>query len=47
MISLWIFALVSYFPGPAAGPLALPASMLTSYLIPGYLLKSKFDHLTV
>lgn len=46
-ISFWIFALVSYFAGPAAGPLAVPAAMLTGYLIPGYLLKRRVDHGTI
>lgn len=46
-ISFWIFALVSYFAGPEAGPLALPAAMLTGYLIPGYLLKRRVDDGTV
>ncbi|HQG78699.1 MAG TPA: hypothetical protein PLS58_14525 [Bacteroidales bacterium] len=43
-LSFWALALVSYFAGPAAAPLAVPAAMLTGYLLPGYLLKRKVDH---
>ncbi|NMC37207.1 MAG: hypothetical protein GYA41_02655 [Bacteroidales bacterium] len=46
-ISFWIFALVAFFGGPVIGPLAVPAAMLTGYLIPGYLLKRKVDHGTI
>ncbi len=46
-ITFWIFALVAYFGGSVIGPLAVPAAMLTGYLIPGYLLKRKVDHGTV
>jgi hypothetical protein len=46
-ISFWVFALVAYFAGPSIGPLAVPAAMLTGYLIPGYMLKNKDSHGTV
>lgn len=46
-ITFWILALVAYFGGPEIGPLAVPVAMLTGYLIPGYLLKSKVDHGTL
>jgi hypothetical protein len=40
-ITFWIFALVAHFAGPTFGPLAVPAAMMTGYLVPGYLLKKK------
>ena len=46
-ISFWLFALIAYFAGPSAGQMAVPAAMLTGYLIPGYMLKSKVSHGTV
>jgi hypothetical protein len=46
-ISFWLFALIAYFAGPSAGQLAVPAAMLTGYLIPGYMLKSKVNHGTI
>jgi hypothetical protein len=46
-ISFWIFALIAYFAGPSVGPLAVPAAMLTGYLIPGYMLKMKDSHDTI
>jgi hypothetical protein len=46
-ISFWVFALIAYFAGPVVGPLAVPAAMLTGYLIPGYMLKSKDNHGTI
>jgi uncharacterized protein with PQ loop repeat len=42
--TFWILALVAHFAGPSVAPLAVPVAMLTGYLIPGYLLKSKVDH---
>ena len=39
-----VMALVSRFGGPEIAPLAMPAAMLTGYLIPGYMLKRKNDH---
>jgi len=46
-ISFWVFALIAYFAGPSIGPLAVPAAMLTGYLIPGYMLKRKVEHGTI
>jgi hypothetical protein len=46
-ISFWLFALIAYFAGPSIGPLAVPAAMLSGYLIPGYMLKKKVGHDTV
>jgi hypothetical protein len=46
-VTFWVFALVSRFGGPEIAPLAVPVSMLTGYLIPGYLLKRKENHDTV
>jgi hypothetical protein len=43
-IFFWFFALVAYFTGPQISPLALPAAMLTGYLIPGYMLKNKVSN---
>lgn len=43
-VTFWIFALVANFGGPAIAPLAVPAAMLTGYLIPGYLLRKKNGH---
>ncbi len=43
-VTFWIFALVAHFAGPSVGQLAVPAAMLTGYLIPGYLLKRKVDN---
>ena len=43
-ISFWILTIISRFLGPDLAPLAVPAAMLTGYLIPGYLLKRKVDH---
>jgi hypothetical protein len=46
-ISFWVFALIAYFAGPSLSQLAVPAAMLTGYLIPGYMLKSKGNHDTI
>ncbi len=46
-ISFWIIALLVHFAGPYLAPLGVPVAMLTGYLIPGYLLKSKDGHGTV
>lgn len=45
--TFWIFALVARFSGPDIAPLAVPAAMLTGYLIPGYLLRKKNGHESV
>ncbi|MDT8400764.1 MAG: hypothetical protein RQ743_03635 [Bacteroidales bacterium] len=39
-ISIWVFSLIGFFAGPAIGPLAVPAAVITGYLIPGYMLKN-------
>ena len=46
-VSFWIFALVAHFGGHEFASLAVSAAMLTGYLIPGYMLKSKVDHGTI
>mgnify|MGYP006282772863 CR=1 FL=1 len=38
-ISIWIFSLIGFFTGPAISPLAIPAAVITGYLVPGYMLK--------
>ena len=43
-LTFWIFALIAHFGGNEVSALAVPAAMLTGYLIPGYLLKKKDDH---
>jgi hypothetical protein len=43
-ISFWIFAIIGHFGGYDLAALSVPVAMLTGYLIPGYLLKSKVDH---
>jgi hypothetical protein len=43
-VSFWLFALIAYFAGPSLSHLAVPAAMLTGYLIPGYMLKNKVSH---
>ncbi len=42
-----ILALVAHFGGPEIAPLAVPVAMLTGYLIPGYMLKKRYDYDTV
>ena len=46
-LTFWIFALIAHFSGPDISALAVPAAMLTGYLIPGYLLKRRIGHDTV
>jgi hypothetical protein len=46
-VTFWLFALVAHFGTPDITALAVPAGMLTGYLIPGYMLKRKVDHETV
>jgi hypothetical protein len=43
-ICFWIFALVAHFVGPESSVLAVAASILTGYLIPGYILKNRVSH---
>ena len=45
--TFWVFALAAHFGGSDISALAVPAAMLTGYLIPGYLLKRKTDNDTV
>jgi len=46
-ITFWVFALIAHFGGQDISPLAVPAAMLTGYLIPGYMLKKKIGHGTI
>jgi len=46
-ITFWFFALIAHFGGQDISPLAVPAAMLTGYLIPGYMLKKKIGHGTI
>ncbi|MBN1187101.1 MAG: hypothetical protein JXB49_32785, partial [Bacteroidales bacterium] len=43
-ITFWVFALVAHFGTHDITALAVPAAMLTGYLIPGYMLKRKVGH---
>jgi len=46
-VSFWVFAIVAHFGGDIISGLAVPAAMITGYLIPGYLLRKKGSHDTV
>ncbi len=46
-LSMWILSLISGFIEPDFAPLAVAASMITGYLIPGYLLRRNKDYGTV
>ena len=46
-VSFWLFALLAKFGGPDLASLAVPAAMLTGYLIPGYILRNRNGHGTV
>ena len=46
-ISFWIIVLIIHFSGTSLAPLGMPVAMLTGYLIPGYMLKSKVNNDTV
>ncbi len=39
-ISIWGLAVFGFFAGPSIAPLAVPAAVITGYLIPGYMLKN-------
>jgi len=39
-MSIWVFSFIAYFAGSSIGPLAVPAAMITGYLIPAYMLKN-------
>lgn len=43
-ITFWIFAIIAHFGGNEISALSVPVAMLTGYLIPGYMLKSKVGH---
>jgi hypothetical protein len=43
-ISLWIIAIIAYFAGDNIAAFAVPAGMITGYLIPGYLIRRKNGH---
>lgn len=38
-ICIWSFSVVGFFAGPSIAPLAVPAAVITGYLVPGYMLK--------
>jgi hypothetical protein len=46
-VTLWIFALAAHFGGDIISGLAVPAAMITGYLIPGYLLRRTGSHDTI
>ena len=46
-VSFWLFALLAKFGGPDLSALAVPAAMLTGYLIPGYILRNRNGNDTV
>jgi hypothetical protein len=46
-VSMWLLTLVAAFGGPDIAPFAIPAAMITGYLIPGYLIRRKSSHDTV
>jgi len=43
-VSMWVLALASHFGGDTISGLAVPAAMLTGYLIPGYILRMTGSH---
>jgi hypothetical protein len=45
--SMWVFALAAHFGGDIVSGLAVPAAMITGYLIPGYLLRRTGSHDTL
>jgi hypothetical protein len=46
-VSLWIFSLAAHFGGDIISGLAVPAAMITGYLIPGYLIRRTGSHDTL
>ena len=46
-VSFWVIALIAHFGGDIISGLAVPAAMITGYLIPGYLLRTKGSHDTI
>ncbi len=43
-VLFWIFAIIGHLGGHDLAALSVPVAMLTGYLIPGYLLKSRAGH---
>jgi len=43
-VCFWIIAVAVSFAGPSIAPLGMPLAVITGYLIPGYMLKNKFEH---
>ena len=39
-ICIWVFSVFGIFAGPSIAPLAVPAAVITGYLVPGYMLKN-------
>jgi len=39
-ICIWAFSVFGIFAGPSIAPLAVPAAVITGYLVPGYMLKN-------
>lgn len=46
-VSFWVFALAAHFGSQTISGLAVPAAMITGYLVPGYLLRIRGSHDTV
>ncbi|MRR24357.1 hypothetical protein EG830_15400 [bacterium] len=46
-VAFWILALAAHFGGETVSGLAVPAAMVTGYLVPGYLLRIRGNHDTV
>ena len=46
-VSMWVLALAAHFGGDIVSGLAVPAAMITGYLIPGYLLRRTGSHETL
>ena len=42
-IIFWIISVIVSFAGPSIAPLGIPVAVITGYLIPGYILKTKTD----
>jgi len=41
---MWVLALAAHFGGDTISGLAVPAAMITGYLIPGYILRRTGSH---
>ena len=46
-VSMWVLALAAHLGGDIISGLAVPAAMITGYLIPGYILRRTGSHETV